>query len=79
MSVVSAPTDWVTSVSELKLPPRADERLQQLMDRNSRGELTKDELAEMESLVELREILSPVRAEALRLLGRRPADVTGCV
>ena len=73
MSVVSAPTDWVTTVSELKLPPRADERLQQLMDRNSRGELTEDERAELESLAELSETLSLVRAEALHLLGRRPA------
>jgi hypothetical protein len=37
MVVVSAPVDWVESVSELKLPARADRRLQELMDRNTKG------------------------------------------
>ena len=72
MSVISAPVDWVESVSELRLPLRSDRRLQELMDRNNEGELTADERAELESLVEVSETLSLVRARALQLLGRDP-------
>lgn len=46
--------------------------MQELMDRNNEGRLTKEERAEMESLVEMSESISLVRAEALHLLGRRP-------
>ena len=71
-AVVSAPIDWVESVSRLRLPAKADRRLQELMDRSNDGALSAFELAEMESLVELSETMSLVRAEALHLLGRRP-------
>jgi hypothetical protein len=72
MTVISAPVDWVESVSELKLPASADRRLQELMDRNTEGQLTAEQRADLESLVELSERLSLVRAEALHLLGRKP-------
>jgi hypothetical protein len=72
MSTISAPLDWVESVSELRLRERSDRRLQELMDRNNEGELTESERAELEALVEISEELSLVRAEALHLLGRRP-------
>jgi hypothetical protein len=72
-SVISAPVDWVESVSSLKLPPRADRRLQELMDRNNEGQLSATERAELETLVELSESLSLVRGEAMHLLGRKPA------
>src|SRR5207244_11348830 len=34
-ATVAAPLEWVESVSDLRLPSRANERLQQLMDRNT--------------------------------------------
>ena len=71
-ATVAAPVEWVESVSDLRLPPRANERLQQLMDRNTEGLLTDAEHAEFEALVELSEQLSLVRAQALHLLGRKP-------
>ena len=71
-ATVSAPVEWIEFVSDLRLPPRADERLQHLMDRNTEGLLTESERAELETLVELGEQLSLVRAQALQLLGRRP-------
>ncbi len=43
------------------------------MDRNNEGLLTDAERVDLDSLVELSERLSLVRAEALRLLGRKPA------
>ena len=73
-SVISAPVDWVESVSSLKLPPRADRRLQELMDRNNEGQLNGTEHAELETLVEMSESLSIVRAEAIRLLGASRND-----
>jgi hypothetical protein len=73
MTVIPAPSDWVESVSRLKLPPRADRRLQELMDLNNEGRLSEAERADLEALVEMSEELALVRAEAFRLLGRKPA------
>jgi len=71
-TTVSAPLEWVESLSDLRLPPRANERLQQLMDRNTEGLLTDTERAELEALAELSETLALVRAKAFQLLGRKP-------
>ena len=71
-STIDAPLEWVESVGNLRLPPKADQRLQELMDRNNEGLLTEAERADLESLVELSERISLVRAEALHLLGRKP-------
>jgi hypothetical protein len=73
MSTIPAPPEWIEAVSQLHLPPRSDRRLQVLMDRNNEGTLTPDERAELESLVEMSESLSLVRADEFRLLGRKPA------
>ena len=59
-------------MSELRLPAKTDRRLQELMERNTEGQLTNEERADLESLVELSEVISLVRAEALHLLGRKP-------
>jgi hypothetical protein len=72
MPTIAAPLDWVEAVSERKLPPRADQHLQELMDRNTEGTLTLQERADLESLVEVSEEMSLIRARALELLGRRP-------
>jgi hypothetical protein len=72
MSTIPAPSDWVATIGELRLPSKTDLRLQQLMDRNTEGALTSLERDELEALVELSERLSLVRAEALHLLGREP-------
>ena len=69
---IDAPIDWVQTVGDLRLPPKTDQRLQDLMDRNNDGLLTESERTDLESLVELSERLSLVRAEALHLLGRKP-------
>ena len=71
-TTVSAPLDWVESLSALRLPAKADRHLQTLMHRNTEGSLTEAEKAELESLVEVSEELSLVRAQALQLLGRSP-------
>lgn len=71
-TTIDAPLEWVESVGSLRLPPKADQRLQELMDRNNEGLLTDTERADLESLVELSERLSLVRAEANHLLGRKP-------
>ena len=73
MSVtIDAPLEWVEAVGNLRLPLAADERLQELMDRNNEGLLSAKERTDLESLVELSERLSLVRAGALLLLGRKP-------
>ena len=72
MTVVAAPVDWIEFVSELHLPANADRRLQELMDRNNEGRLLAKERAELESLIEISEMLALVRAKAVHLLGRTP-------
>jgi hypothetical protein len=72
-AVVEAPLELVEAVAELRLPPRMDNRMQELMDRNTEGSLTPDGRAELEALVELSENMSLIRSKALHLLGRKPA------
>ena len=69
-AVIAAPVDWIESVGNLRLPAKADRRLQDLMDRNNEGRLTVEEREELEALAELSEQLSLVRAEALQVLGK---------
>jgi hypothetical protein len=71
-SVIEAPLEMVEAVAELRLPPKADQWLQTLMDRNNDGALTGTEREELEVLVELSERLALVRAKALHVLGRKP-------
>lgn len=56
----------------MRFPPRANQRLQWLMDRNTEGLLTEAERQEMETLVELSEQMAIVKSEALQFLGRSP-------
>ena len=71
-TTVDAPLQWVESITMLRLPEQADQRLQDLMDRNNEGQLSDQERADLAALAELSERLSLVRAEALHLLGRKP-------
>ena len=71
-STIEAPVNWVEAVGSLHLPPKADRRLQGLMDRNNEGILPPSEREELEALVELSEQLALVRGEALLILGKRP-------
>lgn len=70
---MEAPRDVIESFAEVRLPARADARLQHLMDRNTDGRLQPHERDELETLVELSEKLSLLRAKALHVLGRLPA------
>ncbi|MBM3980174.1 MAG: hypothetical protein FJ304_07785 [Planctomycetes bacterium] len=63
---------FVETVAAMRFPDRTDARLQALMDRNTNGQLTADERAELEALAELSETIALVRAQALKLLGRAP-------
>ncbi len=54
-ATIDAPLKWVETVGELRLPPKTDQRLRELMDRNNEGLLTEAERAELESLAELSE------------------------
>jgi hypothetical protein len=71
-AVIEAPVEMMEAVAALRLPAKADRRLQELMDRNNESSLSADEKAQLEALVELSERLSLVRAQALQLLGRKP-------
>jgi hypothetical protein len=71
-AVIEAPVEMVEAVAELRLPAPVDNWLQGLMDRNTNGSLSPSERQELEALVELSETISLVRAQALRLLGRKP-------
>ena len=60
-TIIPAPAEWVQTIGELRLPSKADERLQQLMDRNNEGALSTSERQELEALVELSERLAGAR------------------
>jgi hypothetical protein len=67
------PLELAEAAAALRLTPRADQRLQELMNRNTNGLLTENEREELETLAEMSENISLVRAKALRFLGRKPA------
>lgn len=71
-SVIFAPLHMVEAVAALRFPAVSDRRLQILMDRNNEGAISVEERDELESLAELSEKISLVRADALALLGRSP-------
>lgn len=71
-TMVQAPLKLIEAMADLRLPKKADRRLQILMDRNNDGTLTKEERADLEALVELSGKISLVRGQALHLLGRKP-------
>ena len=66
-AVIEAPIEMVEAVADLHLPPKADQRLQYLMDRNNDGALTTEEREQLEALVELSETIAIVRASASRV------------
>lgn len=56
------------SLDQFRLPPAVNERLQELLDRQDRGEtLTSSERKEAEGLVDLVEFLSLLRLRARRV------------
>lgn len=57
---------------ELKFPEPTSLRLQHLMDRNNEGALTTAERRELAALVEFSELLSLLRARAMKALQQRP-------
>jgi hypothetical protein len=73
MPTVQVPVEMVEGLAALRFPPTTDTRLQRLMERNTAGQLTEAERMELEALVEFREQLAPLRAQALQVLGRNLA------
>lgn len=71
-AMLGTPRDLVQSFADVRLPSKTDARLQSLMDRNTEDQLNSQEREDLESLVELSETLSLLRARAMQVLGRRP-------
>ncbi len=71
-AMLGTPRDLVQSYADVRLPSKIDARLQSLMDRNTEDQLNSQEREDLESLVELSETLSLLRARAMQVLGRRP-------
>lgn len=61
------------ALAALRFPKKADKHLQDRMDRNTEGLLTEAEREDLEAFVDLSEQLALLRAQALRVLGRKPA------
>ncbi len=70
---IPTPESWVRAISDLRLPPIADQRLQALMDRNNDGLLLPNEKEELAAFAAWSEEVSLLRAEAFQLLGLRPS------
>ena len=71
-ATTQAPTAWIETLGEFRLPTQTDRHLQRLMDRNTEGLLQPAEKEELAALAALSEEVSLIRAQALRLLGRSP-------
>jgi hypothetical protein len=69
--------DLVKAVVDLRFPHKIDRRMHKLMDRNTNGNLTKEEQDELEGLVELSETMGLLRANALHLLEKNQHDAKG--
>jgi hypothetical protein len=67
---IETPIEVLEEMCDLRFPAQTDARMQQLMDRNNEGLLTPQEREELESLVEVSQRMSLIRAHALKLLGR---------
>lgn len=68
---VAAPVDLLEGVAHLRLPPWANNRLQQLMDANNEGRLSSSDRELLADLAEWSESLSLLRAQALQALKNR--------
>lgn len=71
-ALIEAPREMIEAMADLRIPAGANCRLQELMDRNTDGALTRAEKKELKEIVEWHETISLIRAQAMRLLGRRP-------
>lgn len=67
------PLELAEAAAALRFTPKADQRLQELMNRNTNGQLTDTEREELEALAELSENIAFVRVKALLFLGRKPS------
>ena len=72
-TTIPVPASWIESIGDFRLPAQTDRHLQTLMDRNNEGLLQPSEKDELAALAALSEEISLLRAEALHLLGKRPA------
>lgn len=68
--------DALWTMAREQMPADAQEHMQALMDRNSRGQLADDERRELEALVERGQRLMLRKAEAAALLTRRGYTLT---
>ncbi|MBK8090691.1 MAG: hypothetical protein IPK32_01490 [Verrucomicrobiaceae bacterium] len=72
-ATISVPAAWIQSIVDFRLPSQTDGHLRKLMDRNNDGLLLAEEKEELAALAALSEDFSVLRAQALQLLGSRPA------
>lgn len=70
METIATPLQLVTSLAEFRFSPKLNAKLQDLMERNTEGQLSAAEREELEALVELGESIAILRGEALQVLGR---------
>jgi hypothetical protein len=70
---IEVPLDLMEAVAQLRVPPKTDELLQQLMDQKTSGSLTPAQLDLLEAFGELSVMICLFRARALHLLGQQPS------
>jgi hypothetical protein len=70
METIPTPLQLVTSLAEFRFSPKLNAKLQDLMERNTEGQLSAADREELEALVELSETIAILRGEALQVLGR---------
>jgi hypothetical protein len=70
---IRIPRALMEDLAAMRFPAKTDRRIHDLMDRSNDGRLSQSEREELESLVEISESMSLMRAKALRaLMGQKP-------
>src|SRR4051794_29452408 len=67
---IRIPRELMEELAAMRFPAKTDRRIHDLMDRNNDGRLTQSEREELESLVEMSESMSLMRAKPVRVLGQ---------
>jgi len=69
---IQAPFEYIEEIANLRFPAATQEKLRDLMDRNTEGRLSHDERQNLLALVELSEQLALIRGQAKVLLQSPP-------
>lgn len=67
---IETPVELLREMAQFEFPPSTQEKLNQLMEKNTEGNLTEPEKKELRALVDINERVSIIKAQAKLLLAQ---------